>query len=87
MQATVNGMRSPPDDDAFTVRTGCRQAPAGGSRAGDGSGLTSQPAGLILPSMRKPQLSIAVAEVNSVPGTACSSVTMSVCPFRLAMPT
>jgi hypothetical protein len=53
--------------------------------ADDVSGLTSVPTGLTLLFAANPQFSRRVAYLNSVSGGQCSSVTISVTPFLLAM--
>ena len=51
-----------------------------------GNGETSPPTGRTLPSMAKPQFSSFSPEVTSCSDVQCSTVTISVVPFRLAMP-
>ena len=54
--------------------------------AGGTSGPTSVPTGVTFPSALNPQFSRLSAELISVSAGQCSSVTMSVTPFRLAIP-
>jgi hypothetical protein len=60
---------------------------AAGATEGGSNGPTSVPTWLTLPSAAKPQLSRLFAELISVSAGQCSSVTMSVTPCRLAIPT
>jgi hypothetical protein len=61
-------------------------AGAAGATAGGCSGATSVPAGAILPSTAKPQLSRLLAASISVSAGQCSRVTMSVTPCLVAIP-
>ena len=76
-------------------RTRSRPAPAGrrprarprATPRAARSGPTSVPTGVTLPSAAKPQSSSFFAESISVSAGQCSSVTMSVTPCRVAIPT
>jgi len=60
---------------------------AGGAAAGGRSGPRSVPTAVTLPSAAKPQSSSFFAELISVSAGQCSSVTMSVTPCWVAIPT
>ena len=72
--ARVPAGARPEEDAADDAERGC-------------SGPTSVPTGVTLPSAEKAQLSSFSAELISVSAGQCSSVTMSVTPCRLAIPT
>jgi hypothetical protein len=91
---SADGLLSIPRSDAATGRSAsavaARLAAAAAAAAcccAVGSGGTSVPAGATFPSSAKPQSSSFSAWVISVSAGQCSNVTISVIPFRLAMPT
>jgi hypothetical protein len=91
--ASTDGLarRSRCEPDPIAARAGGpADGPVGdpGDDAADGCcGPTSVPTGVTLPSVAKPQLSSFFAESISVSAGQCSSVTMSVTPCRVAIPT